>query len=297
MVSPYSDVSLRRDDDEEERRRLAELAAQEAPAPMPARVSAMPLPGATPDYSESMANLLDPMGRRVLSLPGNALSAYNPGWEGEAGRKAMADQFEMDLGRYNATPRNEALFAQVASPPLPAPTGTGPYGYTPGSLTIAEEDALIAAGRLPPISERGTVTRTADIPLTEDGQMFPRVEQVETAQDERALAARQAAQGIEGRTAAKGRPAASRPSFQDNERVLTAIAGGAAPVGQTEPDADGNTYPVLGTVRDVLNRPFRLVQIAPGDIRVYDPSTGQWHDYNADDWSIEGQRRRRTGAV
>lgn len=285
------------DDDEEEKRRLAKLAEQSVPA----RVSAMPL-GTAPDYTESMAMLQDAQGRRVMTPPDRAFSALSP--VGMAETEGMAQDYLSRLQQYNATPRDERYFQPVQEP------GAGPYGYPLGQLTVAEEDALIAAGRLPPIHERGSAPdqnpppNSPGFPITmggvegmavskrpvsarsvlPDGQMLPRVEETATAGDERALARRQ-------------RGAAVAPSFGDNDATLAAIASGAQPVGQTEPDVEGTTYPVLGSVRDVLNRDFHLVQIGPGDIRVYDPRTGDWFDFNPDDWTTEGQRRRRTGGM
>jgi hypothetical protein len=295
------------DPDEEERRRLAQLAE----GGQPTRVSTMALPGAPPAAAPDYAGWtpMDTQGR-VVPIPtapqAAALGAFNPEWEGEAGRLEQFNAFSAALDAYNRAPRDERFFQ-------PERTAGSPYGITPGSITVAEEDARIARGELPPIHERGmaapaapaapaqpapdladitqrvtntVLTALGQPPRTADGQVYPQVNEVMSAEEERALAARQQGQP---------RPAAQQPSFADNEAVLAGIAEGGAPVGQTEPDPDGNTYPVLGTVRDVLNRDYRLVQVAPGNVQVYDPRTGEWSPYNEEDWSIAGQRRRRGG--
>jgi len=160
-MNQYDDISeVDLTPEEKEAIRRAREAQAQAPAPTPAasaptRVSEMPLgpaPGGVPNFSESMANLLDPQGRRVLNPSPEALRPF----AGRLSNQEMletgpaADAFSAQLAAYNATPRNEALFAAAAP---------GPYGYEPGRLTVPEEDALIAAGKLPPIHERPLAPR------------------------------------------------------------------------------------------------------------------------------------------
>ena len=306
MVSFYEPMLPEPDLTEEEkariqRERAALLTPAPAPVPAPAvpqRVAEMPLPipQGTPNFAESMANLLDPQGRRVLSIPANgAFSVQTP--QGLRETQQAADEYMAQLSAYNAAPRNEALFAQqppqVGQPSdvfgIPRGLTVGPNSTLvpmPGVMTPAEEDAYLAS--------RGGAASAAPVSGQEP---FFQPEATISRGEERALAARQLKERArsERGVGLGGGSTAGAPSFQDNEAVLAAIAGGAPPVGQTEPDPDGTTYPVLGNVRDVLGREYRLVQVAPGNIGVYDPRTGEWADFNPDDWSIEGQRRRRGG--
>ena len=311
MVNQYTPFEPDLTDAEKEAIRKARemgLAGAAPPAPAPAaapqRIAEMPLgpaPGGMPDYRESMANLLDPQGRRVLNPTpdeSRAFAALLPQEEYDR-LGPVADQYGAALAAYNATPRNEALFAQ--QPPAiggqPSDVFGIPRGLTvgpdsslvpmPGVMTPAEEDAYRAslAGNAAPA---GSATST---------DPFFQPEQTMSAAEERQLAQRQMK---EGARAARGiglgpGSTAGAPSFADNEAILQNALTGGQPVRQTEPDAEGNTYPDYGTLRDVLNQEYRLVDVGGGKLMVYDPRRDEWADFDPEDWTLAGQRRRRGG--
>jgi hypothetical protein len=277
-----------------ERLRMLGGAAPQAPAPAPApmRVSELPLPvapGGQPDFRESMANLLDAQGNRVLNPTPEALRPFAARLSDQEMRETgpAADAYSAQLAAYQALPRNEALFAQVAAPP--PMTDEQLLAAPPGTMTVQQEDDLIARGLLPPIGHyaRGP-QRVGDLPLTNDPFFTP--EQTMTSEQERALAARQR----QPEQPPYFSEAAQAPSFAQNEAVVANATQGGQPERQTEPDAGGNTYPDYGTLRDELNREYRLVQVG-GTLMVYDPRRDEWTEFRPDDWSIAGRRRARGG--
>jgi hypothetical protein len=261
--------------------------ATPAPAPTPMRVSELPLPvapGGQPDFRESMANLLDPQGNRVLNPSPEALRPFAARLSDQEMRETgpATDAFSAALAAYNALPRNEALFAQTAAPP--PMTDEQLLAAPPGTMTVQQEDDLIARGLLPRIEAR-TPQRVGDLPLTNDPFFNP--EATMTSDEERALAASQQGQPYESE-------AARAPSVQDNDAIIARALEGGEPDGQTEPDAGGNSYPEFRGLRDPLGQEYRLVNLA-GQWMIYDPRRGEWAEFRREDWTVAGQRARRGG--